>query len=80
MIQTEPRDAASDAFIYYRQRAGREVVKVAERVPRDLEGLRLIGKEYSSDDVGEFTVATTHTHARYSLPRAIEASIASFPK
>ncbi|MBI3043549.1 MAG: CysB family HTH-type transcriptional regulator [Betaproteobacteria bacterium] len=60
--------------------AGREVVRVAERVLRDIDSLRLIGKEYSSNDMGELTVATTHTHARYSLPRAIEAFTVRFPK
>lgn len=60
--------------------AGREVVRVAERILRDVDSLRLIGKEYSSDDVGELTVATTHTHARYSLPRVIEAFARRYPK
>jgi LysR family cys regulon transcriptional activator len=60
--------------------AGREVVAVAERILRDVESLRLIGKEYSSNDVGELTIATTHTQARYSLPAAIEAFAREFPK
>jgi LysR family transcriptional regulator, cys regulon transcriptional activator len=60
--------------------AGREVVRVAERILRDIDSLRLIGKEYSSNDMGELNVATTHTHARYSLPRAIEAFARRFPK
>lgn len=60
--------------------AGREVVAVAERILRDIESLRLIGKEYSSNDVGELTIATTHTQARYSLPGAIEAFTREFPR
>lgn len=60
--------------------AGREVVRVAERILCDIESLRLIGKEYSGNDVGEFTVATTHTHARYSLPKVIESFTRRFPK
>lgn len=60
--------------------AGREVVAVAERILRDIESLRLIGKEYSSNDVGELNIATTHTQARYSLPAAIEAFTRDFPK
>lgn len=60
--------------------AGKEVVAVAERILRDIESLRLIGKEYSSNDVGELTIATTHTQARYSLPAAIEAFTRDFPK
>lgn len=60
--------------------AGREVVNVAERILRDIESLRLIGKEYSSNDVGELTIATTHTQARYSLPSAVDAFTRDFPK
>ena len=60
--------------------AGREVVAVAERILRDIERLRLIGKEYSSNDVGELTIATTHTQARYSLPAPIETFTREFPK
>src|SRR5882672_11501683 len=59
--------------------AGREVVRVAERILRDIESLRLIGKEYSANDVGDLTVATTHTQARYSLPRVVEAFTGRFP-
>lgn len=60
--------------------AGREVVRVAERILRDVDSLRLIGKEYSSNDVGDLTIATTHTHARYSMPKAIQAFSARFPR
>src|SRR4051812_882396 len=60
--------------------AGREVVVVAERILRDIETLRLIGKEYSSNDIGELTIATTHTQARYSLPAAVETFTREFPK
>ena len=59
--------------------AGREVIRVAERILRDFESLRLIGKEYSKTDVGELTIATTHTHARHSLPKVIESFVRQFP-
>lgn len=58
---------------------GREVARVAERVLRDLENLRLIGKEYSRQDAGDLTIATTHTQARYSLPQVIESFTRRFP-
>ena len=59
--------------------AGHEVVRVAERILQDIESLRLIGKEYSANDVGDLTVATTHTQARYSLPGVVEAFTKHFP-
>ena len=54
--------------------AGHEVVRVAERILQDIESLRLIGKEYSANDVGDLTVATTHT-----LPGVVEAFAKQFP-
>jgi LysR family cys regulon transcriptional activator len=52
---------------------------MAERILRDIESVRLIGKEYSKNDVGELAVATTHTHARYCLPKVIDSFTHKFP-
>ena len=58
---------------------GREILRVAERVLRDIDSLRLIGKEYSKQDTGDLTIATTHTQARYSLPDVVQKFMARFP-
>lgn len=60
--------------------AGREVLEVARRMLLDAESLRAIGKEHSSQGVGELVISTTHTHARYSLPPVIEKFSERFPK
>ncbi len=59
--------------------AGEEIVRVAERILQDIESLRQIGKEHLSHNVGELVIATTHTHARYSLPKVIDAFTRRYP-
>lgn len=59
---------------------GREVLKAVELIMQEIEGLKRIGKEYAAQDTGSFTIATTHTQARYSLPRVIQAFSQKFPK
>lgn len=60
--------------------AGHEIVRVIERILRDMGNLQAIGTEFSAGDSGGLTIATTHTHARYSLPRVVEAFVQRFPK
>lgn len=54
---------------------GREVVKVAQRVINDMQALKHIKDDYTSAEVGQLTIATTHTMARYFLPQIIEKFI-----
>lgn len=50
---------------------GREVLKIAERLLRDLDNLRAVGQEFGAAESGTLTIATTHTQARYVLPPII---------
>ncbi|MCZ2173942.1 MAG: CysB family HTH-type transcriptional regulator, partial [Burkholderiales bacterium] len=50
---------------------GREVLKIAERLLRDLDNLRSVGQEFGAGESGTLTLATTHTQARYVLPPII---------
>lgn len=59
---------------------GREILRVAERVLRDIDSLRSIGEEHSSQHAGDLTIATTHTQARYSLPSVVEAFTHRYPR
>ncbi|MCH7344133.1 CysB family HTH-type transcriptional regulator [Pelomonas sp. CA6] len=47
---------------------GREVLKSIEIIMREVGNLKRIGEEYSKQDVGTLSIATTHTQARYVLP------------
>ncbi|MBL8483362.1 MAG: HTH-type transcriptional regulator CysB [Rhodocyclaceae bacterium] len=58
---------------------GRAVLQIAERVLSDLANLRSVGEEYSAQDRGTLTIATTHTQARYALPPVIQRFVARYP-
>jgi LysR family cys regulon transcriptional activator len=59
---------------------GREVLAIAGRVLRDLDNLRQVGREFAAEDVGQLTIATTHTQARYALPPVVAEFTRRYPK
>ena len=59
---------------------GRAVLKAVELIMQEIEGLKRIGKEFAAHDSGSFTIATTHTQARYALPKVVQAFTQKFPK
>ena len=59
---------------------GRAVLKAVELIMQEIEGLKRIGKEFAAHDSGSFTIATTHTQARYALPKVVQAFSQKFPK
>jgi LysR family cys regulon transcriptional activator len=59
---------------------GREVLAIAARVLRDLDNLRQVGREFAAEDVGQLTIATTHTQARYALPPVVAEFTRRYPK
>lgn len=58
---------------------GNELVGVARRILADTENLRHIRDNYLGKDSGSLTIATTHTHARYILPRVTQRFVARYP-
>ena len=60
--------------------AGHSVVATARRALREIENLKRVGAEYKSEDTGTLAIATTHTQARYVLPRVIRDFAARYPK
>jgi LysR family cys regulon transcriptional activator len=59
---------------------GRNILDLAERVIRDMENIKKVGDEFSHEDVGMLTIATTHTQARYRLPAAVKAFMEMYPQ
>jgi LysR family transcriptional regulator, cys regulon transcriptional activator len=59
---------------------GRHVLAIAARMLGDLDNLRQVGAEFGKESAGNLTIATTHTQARYVLPRAIRAFIERYPE
>lgn len=59
---------------------GRLVLTSVELIMQEIDSLKRIGKEYAAHDSGSFTIATTHTQARYMLPKVVQAFMLKFPK
>jgi LysR family cys regulon transcriptional activator len=56
------------------------VLALAAKVMHEIENIKRVGEEFSQIDTGEFTIATTHTQARYKLPSAVKAFMEKYPK
>jgi LysR family transcriptional regulator, cys regulon transcriptional activator len=59
---------------------GREILRSVEVIMREIDALKRIGKEFAAQDSGSLTIATTHTQARYSLPKVVQAFTQRYPK
>jgi LysR family transcriptional regulator, cys regulon transcriptional activator len=59
---------------------GKQVLQSAERVLREMDNLGKIGKDFGTDESGRLTIATTHTQARYFLPKAVALFRERYPK
>jgi len=58
---------------------GRHILKIAERMLRDMENLRKVGEDFKREAEGALSLATTHTQARYVLPPVIQGFLARYP-
>ncbi|QLG88295.1 HTH-type transcriptional regulator CysB [Chitinibacter bivalviorum] len=59
---------------------GREILRIAERILMQSQNLKRIGEEFIQVENGSLTIATTHTQARYALPKVIHAFLQRYPK
>ncbi len=59
---------------------GVEVLKSIEIVMREIANLKRIGEEFSKQEAGTLSIATTHTQARYVLPAPVAALRKRYPK
>ncbi len=60
--------------------AGKALVKIIERVLQESENLKRVGRDFADAESGGLTVATTHTQARYALPRVVAEFRKRHPK
>jgi LysR family cys regulon transcriptional activator len=58
---------------------GRQVLAIADRLLRDIDNLKQVGSEFSDQATGRLAIATTHTQARYALPRVIQQFVQRYP-
>ena len=59
---------------------GDHVLKSIDIILREVGNLRRIGEQYSKQDSGTLSIATTHTQARYVLPQPVAKLREAFPK
>lgn len=59
---------------------GQHVLKSIDTIMREVGNLKRIGEQYSAQDSGTLSIATTHTQARYVLPEKVAALRSAFPK
>jgi len=60
--------------------AGETVVATARRALREISNMKRVADEFRAEDVGTLAIATTHTQARYVLPKVLTAFAAKYPK
>jgi len=60
--------------------AGAIVVATARRAMREVNNLKTVGEEYRGEDSGTLSIATTHTQARYVLPKVLREFANRYPK
>ena len=58
---------------------GKGILPIIERLLLEAENLRQASQEYSGERSGTLTIATTHTQARYALPKVVQSFRSSFP-
>ncbi|MGI1678003.1 MAG: HTH-type transcriptional regulator CysB [Cellvibrionaceae bacterium] len=59
--------------------AGEAILKTAGEILRKVESIKQVAQEYSNEKKGTLSIATTHTQARYALPKVIESFIGDYP-
>jgi LysR family cys regulon transcriptional activator len=58
----------------------KELLPIVERMLLDAANIRKLADQFARRDEGHLLVATTHTQARYALPRVVAAFTGAFPK
>lgn len=59
---------------------GKVILALAERMMSEVENIKRVGEEFSHEDTGTLTIATTHTQARYRIPSAVKNFMDMYPK
>lgn len=59
---------------------GQHVMRSIEIIMREVGNLKRIGEQFSAQDSGTLSIATTHTQARYVLPQPVAKLRQAWPK
>jgi LysR family cys regulon transcriptional activator len=59
---------------------GVAILEIAQRILQEAENLKQAAQDFSNQDAGKLTIATTHTQARYALPEVIRRFSQRYPR
>jgi Transcriptional regulator len=59
--------------------AGEAILRTAGEILRKVESIKQVAQEFSNERKGSLSIATTHTQARYALPKVIGDFIKRYP-
>lgn len=59
--------------------AGEDILRLAGEVLHQVENIKQVGQEHLDPKKGSFSIATTHTQARYALPKVIKNFMGKYP-
>lgn len=60
--------------------AGRRILEYTEALLQDVRNIERVSEEYQDSYTGDLALATTHTQARYALPKVIEKFRRKYPR
>jgi LysR family cys regulon transcriptional activator len=84
-VRSLEEELGVDIFVRHGKRVvavtepGKAILEIAQRVLKDVENLKRVGQEFTKEDHGSLTIATTHTQARYALPQVIQRFTQRYP-
>ena len=84
-IRSLEEELGVDIFVRHGKRVvavtepGKAILEISQRVLKDVENLKQVGEEFTEEDNGSLTIATTHTQARYALPHVIQRFTKRYP-
>jgi LysR family cys regulon transcriptional activator len=59
---------------------GEALLEIVERMLLDAGNMRRLAEQFTLEDAGQLTIATTHTQARYALPSVVAAFRSAYPR
>jgi LysR family cys regulon transcriptional activator len=59
---------------------GQQVLLAAERIMQEVDNLKKLARDFAGAPSGTLRIATTHTQARYVLPRVVQAFVRKYPQ
>ena len=59
--------------------AGEKIIETAGEILRKVDSIKQVAQEFSDERKGSLSIATTHTQARYALPKVIQRFIDQYP-